>query len=693
MHELEPLFRPASVVVIGASSEPTKLGGRVLHNLIHLGYGGRIYPVHAREQIVQGLPAFRSVADIPGTVEQAVIITPAPAVEEALRACAAKGVRVAQILSSGFGEAGEEGVAMQARLVALAREAGMRITGPNALGSISPPDGFFATFSSLMATARPAPGRIGVATQSGAFGSHIYAAATFRGLGISRAIATGNEADVDVAACIDYLAEDPGTTVICAALEGCRDGTALRRALLKAAAIGKPVILMKVGSTEVGAAAAATHTGSLAGEDRIFDAVFRECGAWRAASIEEMVDVAYLCAVGRTPPSARVGIVTISGGIGVLMADACVERGLAVPPLPPQTLAQIADILPLAGGRNPVDVTAGVGGRLLVFEPVIEQVLDGAGAGTVLLYLSHIGRNAARFGPMAEVLSSLRARYPDRLLVCVMTSSPEIRSQLETMGVPVFEDPTRAVAAVTAAASLRERQSAAEPLPGLPLAEPLDLGRGDEAEAKAILSRAGVPVLPERACRSGEEAAEAAAALGFPVVMKILSSDIAHKTEVGGVALGLQDADAVRAAFATMMERVRRERSDAVIEGVLVAPMIGGGVEVIVGIQRDPIFGPMVMFGLGGVFVELFRDVAFASSPLTTARAQALVGQVRGARLLDGWRNGAVLDRAALVDALQKLSIFGASHQEVLDGVEVNPLLVLPHGVVALDALLVSRSR
>lgn len=691
MHELEPLFRPTSVAVIGASAEPAKLGGRVLHNLISYGYGGRVYPVHARDAEVQGLPAFRSVAEIPGEVEQAVIITPAAAVEPALRACAAKGVRAVQILSSGFGEAGAEGGAVQARLVTIAREAGIRLIGPNAIGGISPPEGFFATFSSLMATARPAPGVIGVATQSGAFGSHIYAAATLRGLGISRAMATGNEADVDVAACIDYLAEDAGTSVICAALEGCRDGAALRRALLKAAAAGKPVVVMKVGSTEVGAAAAATHTGSLAGEDRIIDTVFRECGAWRAQSIEEMVDIAYVCSVGRIPPSTAVGIVTISGGIGVLMADACVERGLAVPAIAPAALARIAEAVPAAGGRNPVDVTTAVGSNLPVFQPVIEAVLDGAAAGTILVYLSHIGRNGARFGPLAEALSRLRAAHPDRLLICVMTSSPEIRLQLEGMGIPVFEDPTRAVAAVAAAAALRERHAQAESLPALSLAAPLSIARGDEAEAKAVIAQAGIQVLPERVCTTVEEAMEAASTLGFPVVMKILSADIPHKTDVGGVALHLADKPAVGAAFAVMMERVRRDKPAARIDGVLIAPMLRGGLEVIIGVQRDPVFGPMVMFGLGGVGVELFRDVAFASAPLSRRRAERLIDMVRGARLLDGWRGSPALDREALLRALCNASLLGAE-QESLAGLEINPLLVMEQGAVALDALLTPRA-
>jgi acyl-CoA synthetase (NDP forming) len=692
MHELEPLFRPRSIAVIGASADPTKLGGRVLHNLATLGYRGAIHPVHATATEVQGLPAHRGVLEIEQRPDQAIIILPAPAVEGALADCAAKGIRAVQILSSGFGEAGAEGLAMQARLVEIARQSGMRIAGPNALGSISPPDGFFATFSSLMSSARPQPGVIGVATQSGAFGSHVYAAAMLRGLGISRAIATGNEADVDVAACIDYLAEDPGTEVICAALEGCRDGTALRHALLKAAARRKPVVLMKVGSTELGAAAAATHTGALAGEDRIFDTVFRECGAWRARSIEEMVDIAYLCSVGRMPPAPSVGIVTISGGIGVLMADACIEAGLSVPPVPEEALERIRSALPVAGGRNPVDTTAGVGGRLPAFGPVTEAVLDVTGAGTILLYLSHIGRNPPRFAPMQTVLERLRKRYPDRLLITVMTVAEEVRRGLEAIGVPVFEDPTRAVAATAAAAGLRALQEAAEPLPEVPVAAPPALAGGHEAAAKAMLAGIGIPVLPERACTSAEQAVGAAEELGYPVVLKILSEDIPHKTDVGGVMLGLRDAGAVAAGFTAIMDRVRTAMPSARIAGVLVAPMVQGGVETIIGVQRDPVFGPMVMFGLGGVSVELFRDVAFASAPLTPRRAERLIASTRGARLLEGWRGAPPLDCTALVDALCRVSAAAVAHREALEGVEINPFLVREEGAVVLDALLSLRS-
>ncbi|MDO9500151.1 acetate--CoA ligase family protein [Falsiroseomonas sp.] len=691
MHPLEKMFRPGSVAVIGASNDPDKLGGRTLLHLRELGYRGRIYPINVTAKQVQGLPAWPSVRDLPEVPDCALMLLPASLVEPALEDCAAKGILHVQVLSSGFAEEGAEGAAMQDRVAALARKHGMRITGPNALGSISPPDGFFGTFSSLLATAQPGPGVIGIATQSGAYGSHIYAAAHLRGIGISRAIATGNEADIDVAAAIDYLAEDAGTRVICASLEGCKDGAALRRALLKAAAARKPVIIMKVGTTEVGAAAAATHTGSLAGEDRIFSAVFRECGAYRTQSIEEMIDIAHLCAIAPLPPNDAVGVLTVSGGIGVLMADACIEAGLSVPPMADDVLARIRAIQPMAGGRNPIDTTAQLNGRMHVFEAISQEMLCGAELGSFLFYLAHLGRNIPRFPPLEQTLAALRQAAPDRVVVAVMTSVEEVRTKLEALGVAVFEDPTRAVKAVTGAARLRALQDAALAVPEVVVAAaPRRLAAGNEAAAKALLAEIGVPVLPEHVCASAEDAMRAADAVGYPVVMKILSDDIAHKTEIGGVLLDLADADAVRQGFATLMHRARTARPDARLDGVLVAPMVRGGVETIIGVQRDPIFGPMVMFGLGGVSVELFRDVAFASAPLTQARAAALVDSVQGARLLAGWRGGPVLDKAALVAALCAVAAFAAAQPEV-ESIEINPFLVQQQGGVALDALVALR--
>ncbi|WP_342129241.1 acetate--CoA ligase family protein [Hydrogenophaga sp. OTU3427] len=692
MHSLHPLFFPSSVAIIGASSDPERIGGRPLRFLIESGFAAPIYPVNKSGAQIQGLPSFASVLDIPGPVDQAIVAVPVAGVEAALSDCIRKGVRCVQVLTAGFAELGPEGRALQDRLLALCQAAGVRMVGPNSLGLLNVDTRFFATFSTALNGLQPRPGVISLATQSGAFGSCAYGMATLRGLGFSKIIATGNEADVDVAEAIDYLAEDPQTRVICAALESCRDGQRLRAALLKAAGAGKPVLVMKVGRTELGAAAASTHTGSLAGDDAVFDTVFAECGAYRPASIEEMLDIAYLCATtGRLPLNADMGVVTGSGGIGVLMADHAGELGLSMSPLPPAAVAATLEVLPFAVAANPLDMTAQVTSVKSGVTRALDAMLNHGPYGTVFAYLAHSGLSPQRFASSIEELGALRLRHPDKDVVMVMLSVPEVNARLEALGMPVFADPSRAVVALGAAARMATRRRALyEAGTVRPAATPL--GRVDtEATAKQALAAAGLPMLPEHLCTSADEAARAAQALGFPVVAKIASPDIPHKTEVGGVILHLTDADAVRAAFDTLMSRARAARPQARLDGVLLAPMLQGGVEVILGVHMDPTFGPMVMYGSGGTAVELFKDVAFASAPLTPPRARDLVERVRASALLRGWRGAPPCDEAALVDALCRLSEFAVAHQDELASIDINPLVVRAQGAVCLDAVIVKR--
>ncbi len=697
MHALHPFFHPRSLAIIGASSDPERIGGRPLRFLIEAGFAGALYPVNtAGHAELQGRRAYRSVLDLPEAVDHAIIAVPLPAVEQAVTECARRGVLAVQVFTAGFAEAGPAGAALQQRLVTIARKAGMRLIGPNSLGLINPGAGLFATFSTLLNGVRPTAGGIGLATQSGAFGSATYGAAALRGLGLSCAVATGNEADVDVAECIDYLAEDPDTRVICTALEACRDGTALRRALLKAADAGKPVIAMKIGRSALGAAAAATHTGGLAGNDAVYDAVLAECGAVRAGSIDEMLDIAYLCeATGRLPAGPRVGVVTGSGGIGVLMADEADALQLTMPELPVPAQQALQAILPFAVAANPYDTTAQVTSVPQGVERVTEVMLEQGACDTVIAYLAHVGLSPQRFAETEAGLIALKARYPHRHLMVVMLSTPEVAQRLGAAGVAVFADPSRAMRALGAAWALKSRRQDLHrvvPPTAEQLADTPALGAvGTEAQAKVCLAHAGLPVPQERACASREAAMQAAGEIGYPVVAKILSADITHKTEVGGVMLNLADADAVGQAFDELMRRAATHKPDARLDGVLIAPMVRGGVETIAGAVIDPIFGPMLMFGLGGVATELFRDVAFASAPLTAARAQRLIAATRASRLLDGWRGAPPADRDALADALVQLSRFAAAHAHELDAVDINPLVVREHGCVCLDAVIVPR--
>ncbi len=692
MHALHPLFFPTAVALIGASSDPERIGGRPLRFLLEAGFAGKLYPINRSGAAeIQGLPAYKSLTDVPGPVDHAIIAVPVPGVEAALKECAAKGVKAVQVLTAGFAEVDAAGAELQARLVSICREAGMRMVGPNSLGLLNPSQNFFATFSTALNGLRPKHGVIGLATQSGAFGSATYGMATLRGIGLSRVIATGNEADVDVAECIDYLAEDADTRVICAALEACKDGARLRAALCKAAAAGKPVVIMKIGSTEVGAAAAATHTGSLAGNDAVYDAVFAECGAHRAQSVEEMLDIAHLCAVtGSLPANEDIGIMTGSGGIGILMADNATELGMKLPALKDNAAAALRELLPYAVPANPFDTTAQVTSVPDGVPRTLDaMLLPGSPYGSLFAYLAHVGLSPVRFQSTEDRLIEIHRAHPDRTLVIVMLSEDAVTQRLEAAGVAVFADPTRAVRAVAGAARmarLRRQMSLNTAAPIGKVNAPLSAGT--ETEAKTLLSAAGIPVLPEKTCTSAADAVAAANAMGYPVVAKIVSADIPHKTEVGGVIVGVQDAAAMAEAYEALLARAAERAPQARIDGVLVAPMVRGGVETIIGIHMDPVFGPMVMFGLGGTAVELYKDVAFASAPISPAQGMALIDSVRASALLKGWRGGPQYDVQALAEALSHLSAFAVRHADHLTGIDINPFVVQTKGAVCLDALI-----
>jgi acyl-CoA synthetase (NDP forming) len=688
MHDLDALFNPQSLAIVGASSDPKKLSGRAIHYMKTYGFKGKLYPVNPSSPEIQGLTAYPSVSAIPGPVDQAVIIVPSTRVEESLRDCAKKGVKVVQVLSSGFGEMGPEGKAAQDHLVEIARQAGMRMVGPNSLGALSPSNGLFATFSTSFARgAAPKPGKVAFITQSGAFGSCTYVMADLRGVGMSRTLATGNEADVDVAHCIDFLAQDPETEVICASMESCRNGDQLRAAINKASSAGKAVIMMKVGTSEAGAAAAATHTGSLAGDDRVYDTILRETGAWRARSIEEMVDIAYLLVNGRMPANNKLSLVTVSGGIGILMADDGARMGLEIKPFSQALIDQLAVVLPYGAGRNPYDTTAQVATNPQLVVDVGQCILQHTTDDALVFYLANNGLAPLVFRDTLDALLKLKAAYKDRLVVVIMPSEAGVRAELERAGIPVYEDPTRAIAAISAACQIRQRRESMPTLSTSHQKSKLAIHPSDESKAKQLLRQEGIPVIEERVCLTAKEAVQAANEFGYPIVAKILSPDIQHKTEIGGVLLGLSNSTEVEKGFETLIQRAKTAKPDARLEGVLISRMVNKGVETLVGMHRDPVFGPMIMFGLGGIMVELFKDVAMASAPLDKASAHQLIDSVKGAALLKGWRGSEPLDCDALVDVLCKISETACKYPEI-QSIDINPLLVQKSGVVALDAVI-----
>jgi len=688
---LDRLLQPSSIAIIGASDEPSRIGGRPLAYLLAAGFPGPIYPVNSKRQTVQGLTAYPTIADVPGKVDLAVIAVAAAQAVAAVGECAARGVGAAVIFTAGFAEVGPAGAVLQDRIAAIARESGMRVLGPNCLGLFGTEHGFYATFTTTLDRGLPKPGSLSIVSQSGAFGSHLFYAAAGRGLGMRYWIATGNEADVDVAECLHWVAEDPGTSVIMAYTEGVKDAARFIGALKAAHAQRKPVIFMKVGRSELGAAAITSHTASLAGADAIYDAVLRQYGAYRARTAEEMVDVAYAASRGVYPASDRLGLITISGGVGALMADEAADRGLAVPPMPEAAQSRLKALIPFASPRNPVDLTAQPFNDIALVARNLEIMLREGGYDSVVAFFTSVAGSPAIAEPLRRVIRDLRGIRPDCLFVLSALIPDALKAAYEADGVPVFEDPSRAVAAVAALTGFGRwfRQPSAAPMPPSrpKSAIPPDLG---EHGAKRLLADWGIPVLAERLVRNADEAAAAFAAIGGPVVLKIASPDIRHKTEVGGVLLDLRDAESVRRGYAALTAAAPPAR----IEGVLVAPYVTGGVETIIGVKRDPVFGPVVMVGLGGVFVEVLQDVALRLAPIDRAEAMAMIGEIRGRAVLDGARGRPPADIEALAAALAALSQFAAAYADDIESVDINPLLVLSRGqgAVALDALIVTRT-
>ncbi|WP_431283670.1 acetate--CoA ligase family protein [Humitalea sp. 24SJ18S-53] len=691
---LEAILQPRSIAIIGASQDATKIGGRPVELLQRFGFPGAIYPVNPRATEVQGLTAYPSVTALPEAPDLAIIAVAAQMAPDALEECAAKGVKAAVIFSSGFAELGEAGEALQARLRATAHRTGIRVLGPNCLGAVSIAERSIATFSIVLESSLPQAGPIGIASQSGNIGSYTALLARERGIGISRFVTTGNECDVDIADAVAFLARDPATKVILCVLETCRDAPRLIAALEAARQASKPVVVLKIGASDAGQAAAASHTGALAGSDAVFDAVFRRAGVARVHSVEQMLDLGHAASVlgDRLPRGRRTVLLTASGGFGVLMADAASAAGLTLPAPSQATQDRILAAVPYASPRNPVDATAMMSSRPEILEAILGAILDDDGCDALLLLLSsslYLPRLRDVYMP---TLRAVRDKHPDKVVMLTVHGPQDAVQELTAMGFAVVDGIGQSTQVLAGLCDLQAARALPPPAPPLSPAEPLDPALlRTEAGAKQVLAAAGVPVLPERVVRSAADAAQAARDMGFPVVLKIVSPDLPHKTEVGGVVLDLGSEDAVVAAHDAMLARVRAAAPKARIEGVLVSPMLRGGTEMILGTKRDPVFGPVVLVGLGGIFAEVIQDVALRPAPVDEAEAMAMLRGLKAFPVLDGARGRPKADIAAAARVIAALSRFAAQHAETIAEIDINPLLLRAEGqgAVALDALIV----
>ena len=683
---LDAMIRPRSVAVIGASDDATRIGGRPIAYMMDQGFGGSILPVNPNRPTVQGLPAFNSVNALPQVPDVAIVAVPGESAVQAVADLGAKGCRAAIVFTAGFAEVDEAGAAMQERLVAAGRQHGMRILGPNCLGLFNAAVGFYPMFSTSFEQGWPIRGNIGIASQSGAYGTHLFATSRARGLGTTVCVTTGNESDVSLGEVIGWMAQAPEVEVICAYAEGIRESEQFIAALDLARRNRKPVVMMKVGRSELGGHAAKSHTASIAGDDAVTEAVLREFGVVRAGTTEQMLDIAYAASRRIYPAKNSLGVITVSGGAGVLISDAAEAMGVPMPEMPAAAQAKLKGLISFSAPRNPVDCTAQAVNQTEMFEHFLETTADAGGYQSMLVFLTQTGGSTTMAPKLRPYLKQAREKFPDRLWVLSVIASADKVRGYEEDGYIVFEDPTRAVAAIEAMGRFGAAFAAPPPDDIVVPEVSLPATTPTEAEGKRILAAAGIPAVPEKACATVEDAVAAAVSFGFPVVAKILSPDILHKSEIGGVILDLASAEAVREAHATLLARAAERAPGARIEGVLIAKQIKGAVEMALGVAKDPVFGPVAMVGLGGVFIEILKDVSFRRCPFGDAEAEAMIRSLKGFPLLDGARGRPKADVAALASALSALSRFAAGAGERLAGVDVNPLLVLPEGQGAFAA-------
>ena len=701
MKNFDRLFNPRTIAVLGASQDLASISGQPIAHLKAKGYAGKIFPVNPRYEEVAGCRCYPDLRSLPETPDVVVVAVAARRVADAMRQIGERGAPFAVVLTSGFAEAGEEGKQAQRELAAIARTYGTHLIGPNCQGYMNIADGIHVGFGAPYGlTYRK--GAVSLTSQSGAFGNSIVMIADAEGLGFRRYISTGNESVTTTLDLFEYLIEDAGTRLIAGYVEGFQDAHRLLDLGRRALRSGKPILVWKVGSSEAGAKAAASHTANLGGATALYRAAFRQTGIVEVNDIGDLADCAKALLPGRLPKGKRIVIVTLSGGAGIAMADRCSEAGLTLPELDAETAVALKRVLPAyAAVGNPLDVTGSLLNDPAMLKETLARLAEDSNVDMIGIAL------AAASGKLATELAREIVRVSDELQVPVLVawnadqaSTGEAYRILDAAGIPRYQSPVRCARGAGAlwryaeARARQERIDREEPLAlSLPEVRAKLAGRTSdltEYEAKRVLAEYGIAVTREHLAASREEAARMAAEIGFPVAMKIQSSAIPHKTEAGGVRIGVADAGAAGAAFDEIMANAAIHAPRAKIDGVLVQEMVSGAIEVILGVNNDPLFGPAVMVGLGGIYAEVLRDVSFRLAPVTMAEAQEMIRELRAFAILDGARGRPKADRDALAQTLVRLSALALDLKEQVAELDINPLFVLPAGggVRAGDALI-----
>lgn len=699
---LETFFEPKSVAVIGASRDPEKLGYAVVKNLIEGGYVkiGKVYPINPKGGEVLGLPAYPSVLDVEDPIDLAVIVIPYKFVPGAMKECGEKGIPSVVVITAGFREAGKEGLERERELMQIAKQYGIRVIGPNCLGVIDT----FTPLNASFAAGTPPKGPINFMSQSGALGTAVLDWSLAGELGFSKFVSLGNKADVSEIDLLQMWADDPNANVIMAYIEGVPSG----REFIDTARLAskkKPIVAVKSGVTQAGSRAVSSHTGSLAGSEQAYAAAFKQAGIIRAHTMEQLFDFARAFAYQPLLKGDRIAIITNAGGPGILATDAIERSGLKIARFDNETIKKLESYLPdAASAANPVDVLGDAAGDR--YEYAIDVVSQDPNVDGILVVLTP--QALTDIVGTAEAVANLCERV-DIPVLAVFMGEKEVQKGIDVLterGVPNYPFPERAVAALRAMADYRIARD--EPLPEY---EEIDVDReavkqvfekvrsegrvsiGD-FEARAILEAYGFKIPQTELASTPEEAVEIAGRIGYPVVLKIASPDILHKTDVGGVRVGLQNAQDVRDAFELMVYRAERYVPGARIWGCTVQEMTPQGLEVLVGMNRDPQFGPLVTFALGGIYVEILKDATFRIAPFSRREAWQMLDEIRARALLDGVRGRPPVDKEAVVDTLMRVGQLVTDFPEIVE-LDINPLMVFEkgQGAIAIDMRLVLTSQ
>ena len=704
--DLSNFLSPRSIAIIGASENFASISGKPLHFLIDHDYRGKIFPVNPKYDTLAGLKCYKCVLDIPEPVDLALLAVNFRQVLPALKQCVEKKVKFATIFASGFAESGEEGKIMQQQLAELAKESGMRICGPNCQGSVSLKDRAIGGFSASLGVKPLKVGPIGFVTQSGALGYSIFSLAQEAGVGFSYVASTGNEVDLHTLDFMEFILEDADTKMIISYLEGIKDGRQFARLADRAMELGKPIVAIKAGRSEVGQKAASSHTASLTGSDAVCDAFFRQKGIIRAHDIEDMIDVAALMQkIPALPEGKGIGLITTSGGGGILMADEASDMKLDIPELDPATRKIIMEVIPPYGSSlNPVDVTAQVINKAEDFMKVLQVIIANPQIHALAIVITQITGDQGR--QMAEDIVKISKLTQKPITVAWTTGDLLVADNLKVLsegGIQYYKSPVRAVRAmgalmkysvfrkeVLSRTRIDLKESKAGEIHESAISFLADKQHSlTEHEGKKLLALYGIPVTKEEIASSEKQAVSIAETIGYPVALKINSPDILHKTEAGGLKLNINNNEELLTAYNEVLNNARKYNPKAQLNGILVQEMVSGGIEVIIGVNNNPQFGPTVIFGLGGIFVEILKDVSMRVAPLSFEDAMEMIKEIKGFKVLTGARGRAKADIHAIAGVLVKVSRMALDLENQIAELDINPLLVMPEGkgVCVADAL------